>query len=129
MKHQKDPTPERLTQLAAGNPIVEVEWGEVTPSSLDAAQRNRIEDVRRRVTEARDLLPDHAGRVIDPVIAEALAELCRRIGTQLRALNATGLFISADRRSEDHILRDPESGTEHAATIDIVHLWVLRPTL
>lgn len=126
-KPQKPPTWLRLLQLAIDKPLVEIDWGPITPSSLDAAERDGVEDVCELVKEATRLLQREGGSVDDLTVEGALTELCDRIGAKLQTLNATGVFISAERRSETYALRDGETGTEHPGTIDVVRLEVLRP--
>ena len=105
-KPQKDPPWVRIVDLAKGGPlVVEIDWGAVTPSSLDPAERDGVEDVADLVKEATPLLQCDDGSVDDLVVEGALTELGDRIGAKLRALNATGVYIRADRRSGAHARR------------------------
>jgi hypothetical protein len=130
MRDQRDPTPERLRELLPGNPGVVLEWDGLRPTELDSSQRKALDDLIEFIEEGIRLLLNGAscasaddGAALDA----ALEDLCRCVGAKLRELNGTGIFISADRGSQERWSEDVETGELYPMVATTVRLKVRTP--
>jgi hypothetical protein len=128
MRLQRDPTSVRLRNLLQGDPSVTIRWGEFTASSLELPELSYLDDLIELLEEGKCYLSGArpSSATAAAALDEELADLGARIGAQLRALNRTGLFVSAKRAPERGQLEDPETGTRYTAIRPTVRLLIRK---
>lgn len=127
MRDQRDPTADRLRRLLQGNPAVTLDWDGFMPSELDPAERDGVDRLIELAEEGKRLVLAGASRASAAEAAALdadLQELGTRIGTQLRALNRTGVFVAADRGSEAIWSEDPSTGNHFPTVVEVLKLKV-----
>lgn len=129
MRDQRDPTADRLRRLLQDNPAVILDWDGFTPSELDQAERDALDRLVDLAEEGKRLLLGGRSRASAAEAAALdadLKELGSRIGAQLRTLNRTGVFVSAERGSEEVWTEDPATDNRYPTVMDVLKLKVRK---
>jgi len=128
-KSQRVPRAARIRELATGMPPVMIDWGQPGPVAFDDPEREGLDEIRHCLEQAKRIVePSNGIRSSNDALEleQELEAIGEKIGALLSALNRTGVFVRAERRYDEWMAEDPDTGALYPMSGHRVYLRVLR---